>query len=393
MSLLDNESPSAEKFKVLCYNILTDSTCTTRSYGHTASKGLSWEYRKELILQEIQARDADFVCLQEVTTDSFHEYFSMKLAYNDYKGIFYPRTRSNTMSAREAKLVDGCTIFYKAKKYIILEKQMVNYGSTGINRPDMKGQRDMFNRIMGRDHIGVVGFFENRLTGSRLIMANTHLFWDPRFADIKLVQAGLLLGEISKFAEKWTKMPPCEDKRAYSLAEDADSHSPPIAEPSKEYSSKTQIPLVICADQNSAAGSAVFEFMAKGILKKDHADLAQFSYGNFTEIGMEHPFSLKSAYTVLDNTVDHVPFTNFTPGFVDIIDHIWYSTNVLELSSLLGQVDPEYMKMVPGFPDFHHPSDHISIMAEFIVKNNKVKKALTEPDFGPSSRSSDRRRN
>jgi CCR4-NOT transcription complex subunit 6 len=166
-----------------------------------------------------------------------------------------------------------------------------------------------------------------------------------------------------------------------------------MPEPSKEYSSKTQIPLVICADQNSAVGSAVYELMDRGSLTKDHPDIKDFNYGNFTKDGMEHPFSLRSAYSVLDGTPFELPFTNYTPAFQAVIDHIWYSTNVLEVSSLLGQVDPEYMRGVPGFPDFHHPSDHISLLAEFVIKPNKVKKALPEPDFGSSSRSSDRRRN
>jgi CCR4-NOT transcription complex subunit 6 len=164
-------------------------------------------------------------------------------------------------------------------------------------------------------------------------------------------------------------------------------------EPSKEYSSKTQIPLVICADQNSTADSSVFELFAKGSVRPDHPELLGHSYGNFTKDGMEHPFSLRSAYTNLDKTPDAVPFTNYTPGFRGIIDHIWYSTNALENTSLLGKVDPEYMRTVPGFPNYHFPSDHLSLMAEFAIKGPKLKKALQEPDFGPSSRRDDRRRN
>jgi len=395
LTLQDNEAPNLEKFKVFSYNILSDSTCTRAAYGYSPKGALAWDHRKEQILQEIQSQDADFVCLQEIGTDTFKEYFSMKLAYSEYKGIFWARTRSRTMSEKEAKVVDGCAIFYKHNKYILLDKQLIDFGQIGINRLDMKGQRDMFNRIMNRDHIGVLGFFENRFTGSRLMMATTHLFWDPRFSDVKLVQAALLLAEINKFADKYVKWPPCEDKKSYTIAEDSTDQDVPVVplEPSKEYSSKTQIPLVICADQNSGPGSAIYELMVKGSLPKDHNDIKDFSYGNLTKDGIEHPFSLKSAYSNLERTPEEMPWTNFTPGFRDNIDHIWYSTNVLENTALLGQVDPEYMKMVPGFPNYHYPSDHISLMAEFSIKPNKVKKPLAEPDFGPSSRSNDRRRN
>lgn len=398
LTLQEIEAPNVEKFKVFSYNILSEGTCTRAAYGYSPKGALAWDHRKEQILQEIQGQDADFVCLQEIGTDTFKEYFSMKLAYSEYKGIFWPRTRSRTMSAAEAKVVDGCAIFYKYKKFILLDKQLIDFGQIGINRQDMKGQRDMFNRIMNRDHIGIMGFFENRLTGSRIIMATTHLFWDPRFSDVKLVQAALLLAEINKFADKYVQWPPCEEKekKLYTIADDsgdAEDTIPFAPEPSKEYSSKTQIPLVICADQNSGPGSAIYELLVKGSLPRDHNDIKDFSYGNLTKDGIEHPFSLKSAYSNLERTLEELPWTNFTPGFRDNIDHIWYSTNVLENTSLLGQVDPEYMKMVPGFPNYHYPSDHISLMAEFSIKPNKVKKPLAEPDFGPSSRSNDRRRN
>ncbi|RKF54134.1 Glucose-repressible alcohol dehydrogenase transcriptional effector [Golovinomyces cichoracearum] len=395
ISLLDEgATPPEETIKVFSFNILSDQACTQRLYGYTPQAALSWEHRRESVLNEITTIDADFVCLQEVDTDTFKEYFSMKLAYSDYKGVFWPRSRAKTMSEKDAKNVDGCATFYKHQKYILLDKQLIDFANIAINRPDMKNQHDIFNRVMPRDHIGVVCFFENRLTGSRLILVNTHIFWDPLYADVKLIQTAILLGDINRLAEKYAKWGPCKENKTLSSA-DGNSNSesqetPP--QPSKEYSSKTQIPLVICSDLNSTADSSVFELLARGTVQPNHPEFGGRSYGNFTKDGIDHPFSLKSAYTNLDKSQDSVPFTNYTPGFRGVIDHIWYSTNSLENISLLGQVDPEYMKTVPGFPNHHHPSDHLSLLAEFAVKGNKIKKNLSEPDFGPSNQSSSRRR-
>lgn len=387
------DTSGQEKFRVFSFNILSDQACTQRLYGYSPQGALTWEYRRDQILKEIRDQDADFVCLQEVDTDTFQEFFREKLAYNDYKGIFWPRSRAKTMSEKDAKNVDGCATFYKQSKYILLDKQLVDFANIAINRPDMKNQHDIFNRVMPRDHIGVVTFFENRLTGSRLILVNTHFFWDPVYADVKLIQTAILLGEINKLAEKYVHEGPRKDKKAYILKDEKDEDvDEPIPEPSKEYSSKISIPLVICADQNSTADSTVFQLLAKGNVNPDHhEELKDRSYGNFTKNGMEHPFSLRSAYTNIDRTEDEVPFTNYTPGFRGVIDHIWYSTNALENTALLGKVDPAYMATVPGFPNYHFPSDHLSLMAEFSVKGTKAKK-VTEPDFGPSSRSNDRRR-
>lgn len=397
VGLQEGESfANQETFKVFSHNILSDGTCTHKMYGYTPQTALEWDYRKEQIVHDITEHDPDFVCLQEVDTDAYKEYFSMKLAYAEYKGVFFPRGRASTMNEREAKLVDGCATFYKNSKYMLLDKQVINFANIAINRPDMKSHHDIYNRVMPRDHIGIVTFFENRITGSRLILVNTHFFWDPKFADVKLVQTGILLGEVNRLAEKYASWPAVKDKKAYALAEDntdgvvARVDTP---QPSKEYSSKITIPLVICADQNSTADSSVFELLAKGSVGPNHPELGGHTYGNFSKDGMEHPFALRSAYTNLDKTSNALPFTNYTPKFKDVIDHIWYSTNVLECIALLGQVDPEYLKTVPGFPNWHYPSDHLCIMAEFSVKGQKAKKALQEPDFGPSSRNNDRRRN
>jgi CCR4-NOT transcription complex subunit 6 len=59
-----------------------------------------------------------------------------------------------------------------------------------------------------------------------------------------------------------------------------------------------------------------------------------------------------------------------------------YSTSSLNCTGLLGEVDPEYLKRVPGFPNLHFPSDHLLLQAEFKGKVRKERK-VTEVDFGP----------
>ncbi|KMU89487.1 CCR4 [Coccidioides immitis H538.4] len=147
--------------------------------------------------------------------------------------------------------------------------------------------------------------------------------------------------------------------------------------PSVEYSSASQIPILVCGDFNSCPGSAVYNLLAHGRMAEEHPDLEQRLYGNLSRMGMSHPFTLKSAYS----TIGELSFTNYTPGFTDVIDYIWYSSNTLQVTALLGEVDKEYLKRVPGFPNYHFPSDHLALMAEFSVKSKKNKPV--EADFGP----------
>lgn len=353
---------------------------------------MSWDYRKESIIQEIRDRDADFLCLQEVSTDAFREFFSPELAQDDYKGIHWPRSKAKTMSEKDANAVDGCAIFYKGSKFILLDKQLIDFAAIAINRPDMKTQHDIFNRVMPKDNIAITGFFESRHTGARLIVVNAHLAWEAYLADVKVVQTAIIMEFVTKLAEKYARWPPCKDKKMIqipaSVTEDGlpDKRKDlPEPAPSQEYRNNTDIPTLVCGDFNSVKDSAPYDLLSQGRLPPDHKELQPYQYGSFTRDGIEHPFSLRSAYVHIEKTPDELPFTNYTPGFADVIDYIWYSTNTLEVVELLGPPDRQHLKRVPGFPNYHFPADHIQIMAEFVIKARKDRRAQQEPDFGSSS--------
>ncbi|KAF7715406.1 Glucose-repressible alcohol dehydrogenase transcriptional effector [Penicillium ucsense] len=374
-----NNSP-AEKITVLSYNTLCDSSATQSHYGYAPSRVLSWEFRRELILNELRSHNSDIVCLQEVDQGSYNHFYREQLAYSDYKGVYWPRGRAMGMQEEDAKSVDGCAIFYKGTKYILLDKQLINFGQTAVRRPDAKGQDDIYNRLWQKDHIAVVVFLENRLTGARFMVVNAHLYWDPAFKDVKLIQTAILMEEITKLSDGYAKWPACTDKTAFRFSEaESGPENAPVVEPapSMEYASGDQIPLLMCGDFNSNPGSAAYNLIANGHLPESHPDLEKRLYGNLSRIGMTHPFKLKSAY----GSIGELSFTNYTPDFIDILDYVWYSSNTLHVSALLGEVDKEYLRRVPGFPNFHFPSDHIALLAEFTVKGKKGK--VVEADFGP----------
>ncbi|KAL1910552.1 Glucose-repressible alcohol dehydrogenase transcriptional effector [Sporothrix stenoceras] len=373
----EDVSSSLERVKVFSWNILGERYATSQMYGYTPSGALAWDYRKEKILEEIRHRDADFLSLQEITTDALRETFGPELARDDYRAIHYPRSKARTMSEKDAASVDGCAIFYKGSKFVLLDKQLIDFQALAINRPDMKSQHDIFNRVMPKDNIAIVGFFESRRTGARLMVVNAHLAWEGTLADVKIVQTALIMDFVTKQAEKYARWPALKDKKMIEIPGVEKDPNPPECAPSQEYRSNTDIPLFVCGDYNSTAESGVTELLRMGRLAPDHPEIAKFQYGNFTRDGIEHPFSLKSSYQHLNGTPDELPFTNYTPGFANVIDYIWYSTNSLEVVDILGPPDAEYLKRVPGFPNYHFPADHLQIMASFVIKPRKDKKSGT----------------
>lgn len=341
---------------------------------------LNWEHRKEIILGEILAQDPDIICLQELDKFNYDEFFRPRLAESGYKGYFAQKSRHETAPSDQARHIDGCGTFYKEKKYILLDSVHLNFGRKAVERSGRHASADMINRVWQRDDIGTVVLLENRVTGSRMIVSNAHFYWDPAYKDVKLIQVAVLMEELTRLAEEYAKVPACKNKRVFQFS-DAEENPDPMPEPgpSQEYSSGTQIPVIICGDFNSGKDSAVYDLLSNGKLASKHEDLGDRNYGTFSEAGISHPFTLKSAYS----SVGELSFTNYTPGFTDVLDYIWYSSNSLRVSGLLGDVDKEYLQRVPGFPNFHFPSDHLALMAEFVVSGKKLK--VTEADFGPGS--------
>ncbi|CAO3644494.1 unnamed protein product [Mucor hiemalis] len=334
------------KFTVLCYNTLCQKYATPQAYGYTPSWALNWDYRKELLVAEILGHNADILCLQEMEMGQYEDYFKEQFKkMGDYDSIFYPKTRAKTMSGSERRVVDGCATFFRASRFRLVDHDLIEYNQKAIQRPDFQKTPDIFNRVMNKDNIAVLAMLEDTSTHERVIVANSHIHWDPSDADVKLVQVGVLMDEIDGFAKKHLA---CTTNNSKSPA----------------YNSADKVPLVICGDFNSAPDSGVYEFFSKGVIQQNHDDFGSHCYGSYTTEGLSHSFSLKSSY----NSIQELPFTNYTPGFKGVLDYIWHSSNTLEVVSLLGAIDSEYLSKVVGFPNAHFPSDHIPLVTELRFK-------------------------
>lgn len=369
--------PNIETFRVLCYNILCEKYATERLYGYTPSWALPWSYRKTRILDELTKHDADFLCLQEVDITQYEDYFCVNLGKKGYDGAFWPKSRYKTMNEADRRQVDGCATFYKADKYKLVEKRLIEFSTIAMQRQDFKKTDDMFNRVLGKDHIAVICLFENIQTGTRFIIANAHIHWDPAYRDVKVVQVALLVEEVERLANTFAKYPPpildgstsktdigegsdSGSKDGVSESASLQTRQPPI------YHDGTKIPLIICGDFNSVPVSGVYEFLSNSTLSSDHPDFMSHTYGRYTSEGIRHRLGLKSAYAGLPD--EEVPLTNYTPSFRGVIDYVFYSAANLAVNKVLGEVDKGYLEKVVGFPNAHFPSDHVSIVSEFRVK-------------------------
>ena len=290
-------------------------------------------------------------------------------------------------------LVSNCS----PSRYKLVEKYLIEFSAVAMQRQDFKKTDDMFNRVLGKDHIAVVCLMENLHTGTRFVIANAHIHWDPAYRDVKLVQVALLLEEIEKIANGFAKYPPpkptmdgelltpselststpppqADESEGPNLdavgtavdgsepTTDADSQPPPNSAQSSQphrspptYADGTKIPLIICGDFNSGPDSGVCEILSTGSLPPDHPDFMSHMYGRYTSEGIRHRLGLKNAYAAPG--AGELQLTNYTPSFQGVIDYVWYSAANVAVTSVLGEVDRGYLEKVVGFPNAHFPSE------------------------------------
>ncbi|KAK7005817.1 Endonuclease/exonuclease/phosphatase [Favolaschia claudopus] len=358
--------PGAEIVKVISYNILCERAATTKMYGYTPTWALAWDYRKNKVMQEVVESKADIVCLQEVDIGQYEEFFSRHLTEMGYEGVYGAKSRYKTMQDSDRRQVDGCATFFKKDRYQLVENHLIEFNAIAMQRQDFKKTDDMFNRVLGKDHIGVIVLLEDLVTGSRIIVSNTHLHWDALYSDVKLVQTALLLEEVEKIAHGFAKYP---QKPPDPPIPDDDGIPPRPPQPT--YPDGTKIPLLVCGDFNSIPSSGVYDFLSTGTLPATHPDFLLHTYGTYTSEGLRHKLGLKSAYTTLGSggvPEEIMPVTNVTAGFRGILDYVWYTPGNLILNTVVGEIDKGYLEKIVGFPNPYFPSDHIPLTATLTIK-------------------------
>lgn len=114
-----------------------------------------------------------------------------KLDYNvihfliGYRGVFKRRTGNKT---------DGCALYYMSTLLELVEYQTVEF-----YRPHISPT------LLNRPNVAIVARLRStskppRLLGKELIVANTHLLYNPRRSDVRVAQIQILLAEIHKIS-------------------------------------------------------------------------------------------------------------------------------------------------------------------------------------------------
>lgn len=248
--------------------------------------------------------------------------------------------------------MDGCAIFYKETKFALMEQYSIEYNEAARQHVDTQlARHQRSGRLVGaalgsyrtnalkrlmKGNVALVVVLEDISAESRrhktrrkrrLCVANTHVFWDPDFSDVKLWQSLVLCQELDKLVLS------------------------------------RNLPLIICGDFNSTLESAVYDFLRHGQILSDN-DVFELDEHNILPppSSITHRLPLASAY---DELIGEPKYTNYTGDFVGVLDYIWYMTTNIRAVGVLA-VDEEYhLQEYTALPSPRYPSDHIRLLTEF----------------------------
>ncbi|XP_054261476.1 uncharacterized protein LOC128985707 isoform X2 [Macrosteles quadrilineatus] len=167
-------------FKVMSYNVLAQTLLEGHMYLYKNHdrRALGWARRWGLIYEEIKDENPEILCLQEVDTAHLASHYA-KLLDLGYRWVYKKRTGRNQ---------DGVAVFYKAAVFDTETHSQVEFYQPGVS-------------VLDRDNVGLV--LRLRLKDSpsnAIVVATTHLLYNPRRSDVRLAQMQLLLAEIDRLA-------------------------------------------------------------------------------------------------------------------------------------------------------------------------------------------------
>lgn len=317
-------------FRVLTYNVLSEIYANSQAYPHCPGWALAWTYRKRNLIREMALFDADILCLQEIQADHFEDHFQPYFSRLGYEGCFKVKTRESM--GRKGK-IDGCATFFRKDMFALREKHIIEYNAIAQGRT--KESRTL-NRCL-KGNVGLILILDVVDGSGPIVVANTHLYWDPELTDVKLFQVDAFMNELEVVIHNRRLGP--------------------------------DVPIIVGGDFNSEPVSSVYEFLSTGACSLAKPDVPEDLYNVLSSCRLQHNLHLRSSYSL---TGSEPTFTNYTHNFVGVLDYIWYGgegivpTAVLEIPEerLLFGKEAE-TGSEDGIPNAQWSSDHVALVTEF----------------------------
>jgi mRNA deadenylase 3'-5' endonuclease subunit Ccr4 len=403
------------RLRVMSYNILAEPYATsesayTRLYPYIADKlYLETEFRIQLILEEILASGADILCLQETDCKVFNSFL---------RPILQPLGYSGHYTNKGGSVNEGCSMFTRAEKlrplcYIDCSLRELIFANSKLSPWLNSNQRCSAIKKVGTCcQIGIFSVRdpENALSGLKLfVVANTHLFYHPKAAYIRLLQVHAILSKLWDLKEGILEHGISYLRSLPDSSNGTTIHKSHLLEVKDSCNLKDnieEISLMLAGDLNSTPETAVIEYLHSGQILPDHevwSSIDTFRWGRRGEPGgksvdetastevaraltglsladesgleierpiLQHPFELFCA-------TGFPKYTNFVEGFKDTLDYIFVEKEAAQILGIAPLPTEEQLSENTALPSQNFPSDHIAVMADILFSDKEVDVDMT----------------
>jgi mRNA deadenylase 3'-5' endonuclease subunit Ccr4 len=354
---------------ILSYSVISGPLHGEGSKHTYASVSVTkWTRRRNKIMEELQALKASILCLQEVSQRGLKETFIPQLRTLGLECSGFAPSKPSTMNRGPlAHKNVGCAIFHDSKCFRSLASKRVHLRDyTPLARCQ---SHQLYVDVYTKMNPLVLVHLLHTASNQSVVIANTHLYWNPERADIKVLQTAACANAIDRFITEIG----C--------------------------TSTNKPPVILCGDFNSfpdvlhprtgaSMESGPFQLLRNGVLTEHHPHHPDVWHGSMqvrvekphlgelrTNIIMENMYYVDPAFRDA-----HPLFTTRTDDFQGWVDHI-FITDRVDVHRLLAtpvrarEGDASEKAVAFGaIPSKVYPSDHLPI--GMICK-------LKEPDTQP----------
>eukprot|EP00922_Rhytidocystis_sp_ex-Travisia-forbesii_P014454 GHVS01021627.1.p1 GENE.GHVS01021627.1~~GHVS01021627.1.p1 ORF type:complete len:343 (-),score=19.08 GHVS01021627.1:321-1349(-) len=205
------EDPTAvihlfDAFNFMTYNIMhklnnSQNMKNLSRYYYCSPANLHFRNRFEKLTERVRELAPDILCLQEIDPTSLNNITS-ETSLAEGTSLFHSSEGGS----------DGCAVLYRSDKFELLHSYSFRFGYL-ISKyfPLLKlsnlihSEKAVARDLRDRPNLAVVATLKIRNTSKIIHAASTHLYWDPLFADIKLLQSYILTKEIHEYVSLFHK--------------------------------------------------------------------------------------------------------------------------------------------------------------------------------------------
>jgi len=219
---------------VVTYNILCDAYVSDRSFPpeSNAAADLAWSGREPRLIAEILAMDVDLVCLQEVQREAWlglggecggggdaatprPDALGPALRAAGYEGGWFWDTppppgvpRSTLKARRDGTPPVGPALLVKSSRFTVHRFAAIAFRDARAAADLTGGHAGTTALLAGCRDGAVAAVLEDKRrpggSAALILAASTHIHWDYRTPDLKVLQTAALLDELARFGRGTT---------------------------------------------------------------------------------------------------------------------------------------------------------------------------------------------